>query len=172
MFFHNAYFFLLDSYRQWWTNVAFFCHCIQGALGKQDLGRLHHKPVKDRNGSTLIVAVNYVIVSRILVVVKLQHNWTFGGGGQEKFDIGQVNRLTDGINEWMNERTNEEINKWIREWYTDWLTDGINEWMNERTNERTNEQLNQGEMDQLWQVFACACSRSVWIREWYTDRLT
>lgn len=36
---------------------------IQGALGKQDLGRLHYKPVKDRNGSTVIVAVNYVIVS-------------------------------------------------------------------------------------------------------------
>ena len=36
---------------------------FQGALGKLDLGRLHYKPVKDRNGSTVIVAVNCVIVS-------------------------------------------------------------------------------------------------------------
>jgi len=41
---------------------------IQGALGKQDLGRLHYKPVKDRNGSTVIVAVNSVIVSMMLVM--------------------------------------------------------------------------------------------------------
>ncbi|CAH3157223.1 unnamed protein product [Porites lobata] len=51
------------------TSVLFRCKLLQaadtlqGALGKQDLGRLHHKPVKDRNGSTLIVAVNYVIAS-------------------------------------------------------------------------------------------------------------
>lgn len=49
------------------TSVLFRCKLLQaadtlqGALGKQDLGRLHYKPVKDRNGSTLIVAVNYVI---------------------------------------------------------------------------------------------------------------
>ena len=36
---------------------------FQGALGKQDLGRLHYRPVKDRNGSTVIVAVNHAIVS-------------------------------------------------------------------------------------------------------------
>ena len=40
---------------------------FQGALGKQDLGRLHYKPVKDRNGSTVIVAVNYAIVSIELI---------------------------------------------------------------------------------------------------------
>lgn len=49
------------------TSVLFRCKLLQaadtlqGALGKQDLGRLHYKPVKDRNGSTVIVAVNYAI---------------------------------------------------------------------------------------------------------------
>lgn len=51
------------------TSILFRCKLLQaadtlqGALGKQDLGRLHYKPVKDRNGSTVIVAVNYVIHS-------------------------------------------------------------------------------------------------------------
>ncbi|XP_074605789.1 ankyrin repeat and fibronectin type-III domain-containing protein 1-like isoform X2 [Acropora palmata] len=49
------------------TSLLFRCkllhaaHTLQGALGKQDLGRLHYKPVKDRNGSTVIVAVNFVM---------------------------------------------------------------------------------------------------------------
>lgn len=48
------------------TSVLFRCKLLQaadslqGALGKQDLGRLHYKPVRDRNGSTVIVAVNSV----------------------------------------------------------------------------------------------------------------
>lgn len=34
---------------------------LQGALGKQDLGQLHYKPIKDRTGSTVIIAVNYLM---------------------------------------------------------------------------------------------------------------
>ena len=163
--FPQCIFFVLDSYRQWWTKVACFCHCIQGALGKQDLGRLHHKPVKDRNGSTLIVAVNYVIVSKFLVVVKLQRNWTFGGG----CDIGQVNWLTDGINEWINERTKEETNKWIREWYTNWLTDGINEWMNERTNKRASESTRDGSALVSFSLCMQQECMNTWMIYWLTD---
>ena len=58
-------------------------YLFQGALGKQDLGRLHYKPVKDRNGSTVIVAVNYVIVSMELVYrVKIEHYHRFSKDGQ------------------------------------------------------------------------------------------
>lgn len=145
--FPQCIFFVLDSYRQWWTKVACFCHCIQGALGKQDLGRLHHKPVKDRNGSTLIVAVNYVIVSRILVVVKLQHNWTFRDEGSRKMRYWP-SELTDWRNKWMDEWTkegrNKQMNMWMIYWLTDWLMELMNGWMNERMNKRASESTRHG----------------------------
>ncbi|KAK3705202.1 hypothetical protein QZH41_014002 [Actinostola sp. cb2023] len=48
------------------TSVLFRCKLLnavdafQTALGKPNLGQLHYKPVKDRNGSTVIVTVNYI----------------------------------------------------------------------------------------------------------------
>ncbi|XP_048576333.1 ankyrin repeat and fibronectin type-III domain-containing protein 1 isoform X3 [Nematostella vectensis] len=64
------------------TSVLFRCKllcavdALQSALGRQNLGQLHYKPVKDRNGSTVIVVVNYLHHSSLFRPRIMSLKWT------------------------------------------------------------------------------------------------